>query len=308
MKPVVTLLTPFLALSAMSMAFADGIGEISQRCSEDSLDSSQAAARIEWFLRCEPDMLVAFYRDTVQLPLSVEDARAEATSEWLMIRGAQRPRPKYPTFLKPDFSNPAGYRAPFVANAACEGNHPPADYTIKGICTSSCYEPQTRVLFSDGYAAIKEAFDKQLPQIMTLSRSSTFSSLFLTPTKVDHYTEELKETFQTLVEIKTQSGGLLRVTQNHPLVNQNGEMKEAHDFAVGDALIKSDGSTDAIVSTTPYPFFGKVYNVTPRSEHLLKNIVVAEGFLSGSSWYQNDGSPNLNRVILRGTIPTSVLK
>jgi hypothetical protein len=40
----------------------------------------------------------------------------------------------------------------------------------------------------------------------------------------------------------------------------------------------------------------------------VSQIVVAQGYLSGSAYYQNDGVNYLNRQILRRNIPESLLR
>jgi hypothetical protein len=59
-----------------------------------------------------------------------------------------------------------------------------------------------------------------------------------------------------------------------------------------------------MVTTTE---FTKVYNLKPTTTDLTSNILVAQGYLSGSVRYQNEYIKYLNRVLLRHNIPSSVI-
>jgi intein/homing endonuclease len=95
------------------------------------------------------------------------------------------------------------------------------------------------------------------------------------------------------------SGGSLRVTAEHPLLTDDGIMRQAEDLKVGASLVRADGSPDAISSVEVSKIFGKVYNVRPTTVDYTSNIVVAGGYLNGSVRYQNEFLDMINALILR---------
>ncbi len=104
------------------------------------------------------------------------------------------------------------------------------------------------------------------------------------------------------------SGGTLKMTPNHPLIAADGSMKLAKDFKVGQSLVRLGGHPDEIVSMHDSIHFGKVYNVFVKSNDLHHNVVVTNGYLNGTAFYQNEGAGNLNRQILRGKLVRGIFE
>jgi hypothetical protein len=108
--------------------------------------------------------------------------------------------------------------------------------------------------------------------------------------------------FVKLGESTSAAGGLpceLRITPNHPLLSNDGNVRQASEFKVGDLLVRADGTSDQIVSIEKEKYFGKVYNLDPNSKSLLGKLILAEGYVNGSSYYQNQELSKLNRILLR---------
>ena len=133
-------------------------------------------------------------------------------------------------------------------------------------------------------------------------------ALLFQTTTVGSYSIDIAPAKQDLLLFQTASGNTLRVTLNHPIVDSTGTVRQAKEFTQGEELIRSDGSLDPIVAIEPQRFFGKVYNVAPVTRDEVTNIVVAQGFLNGSSRYQNESLKDLNRSILRRNIPVDILE
>ena len=73
-------------------------------------------------------------------------------------------------------------------------------------------------------------------------------------------------------------------------------------------MIQKNGDFDPIVYISEVePFFGKVYNVMPKEYDLKSNIVVVQGFLNGSSRFQNSYIDKLQRQILHDTFDDDLL-
>lgn len=275
-----------LLLLFLSVDTEASMVKLKMRCSEDSLDPSQATERVEWATKCHH--------------ISADDRNdALYTGEGKR----KRSQPMYPIFATADLASL--WRAPVDRNAPCTV---PPGQTIMGFCTSSCYTPDQELLFPEGFVSIKKARDQFLSEVVTLDKESSIQNLKLKSSNVAAYTEEIRNTWHNILVFKTSSGGSLKVTPNHPLVDSNGVVRTADSFKVGDSLIHFEQGLDAIVSIKPLRYFGKVYNINPATEDLSSNIVIAQGYLNGSAYYQNDGSSFLNQSILRKTIPGELLQ
>jgi hypothetical protein len=237
---------------------------------------------------------------------------------WWRDASKQKARPLYPTFgSTADITSPSNAQLYVNVNANpidCRVfsnstfTTPVSTFYVNGYCESSCYTPEQQVLFSDGYHSIVDAVGARREDLITLTPSSTLDEVKLQQNKTYSYTAEFRDSEHPIVEVRTQSGGLLRVTVEHPVLQGEGRMVQAQRLKVGDELVKTDGSLDAIVSVTKAKHFGKVYNLKPVTQDLVSNILVAQGFLVGSSTYQNDDVGYINRIILhRGAVSASAL-
>ena len=275
-----------LLLSFLPATGYGSLVRLNMRCGEDSLSPAQAEERVEWSTKCNH--------------ISADDRNdALFTGE----SNKKRPRPMYPLYATADLS--AMWKAPVDRNAPC---HMPAGHQVMAFCTSSCYTPEQELLFPDGFLAIKKARDLFLPEVLTLDAQSTLNNVRLKATSVASYTEEVRNTWHEILVFKTKRGGELKVTTNHPIVDGEGRVRTADSFKVGDSLVHYESGLDPIESISAIRYFGKVYNITPATEDLKSHIVVTQGYLNGSAYYQNDGANFLNRTILRRTLPEGLLQ
>jgi hypothetical protein len=223
-----------------------------------------------------------------------------------------RERYKYPTYAYPDVG--MGYpiwrpetQAPGFPATPSSCSKPT---TVKWLtnCDSGCYERSMTVLFQDGYRSIPDALgDKAVTHIMTVKDGSTMDNMEFEATKIHYFTRDLNVTEQTIVKITTVSGGTLKVTENHPLLVSDGTIREADQLAVGEKLVKASGEADAIEKIEKFTIKDRVYNVAPRTANPIENLVVAEGFLSGSQRYQDKTLQDLNRLVIRHNIPDHLI-
>jgi hypothetical protein len=282
--------------------------DINARCAGDSLAPDQARGRVQWSATNYPEEIAQFYAYITTGTKSYADtlgSRAAAVqfavADWLdMPNGSPRPRPKYIMWGIGDATATSVWPAP--VDPAASAAKPEAAH-VRALCTSSCYRPETRVAFANGYVPIAEALAQRASPIVTLAADATLEAPTFRVGRVDRYTMDATAAKQTLVALTTASGGHLEVTTNHPLVTGDGTMREAGTLAAGDALVRTDGTKDAITSAVQTPYEGRVYNVTPVGASALDQVVVAEGFLSGSAWYQNDGAGLLGRDLFRLSLP-----
>lgn len=168
-----------------------------------------------------------------------------------------------------------------------------------GLCWSGCYTPETEIQFADGPVGIKIALDNKRVDLVTLSPDSALDDVRMEDNFVYNYMVDIEDAQQTIYNFRMKSGGTLRVTDQHPLLTADGVMNQAKKLTVGNELVRSDGSPDRIESIKIEDYFGKVYNLKPVTHDYSSNILVAQGYLSGSARYQNEYLNMINSVILR---------
>lgn len=242
----------------------------------------------------------------------------ETDGYWTWTRPRKRPRPLYPTFgTTGDLADPANKQL-FPTRALgseCalyttkDGPAAPSARTfyVNGYCEASCYTPDQKVSFQGGDFTILDALRARREDLMTLAPDATLDHPKLMMGKTDAYTAETRDTAQKVLVFKTQSGGSIAVTEEHPMINGEGRMVQAKTFAVGDELVRAGGDMDPITEIESTMYFGKVYNLRPVSEALVSNVLVAQGFLVGSSRFQNDDVGFINRTIIYHSVPDSVV-
>lgn len=228
-------------------------------------------------------------------------------------------RPTYPTFgnnldistatqlFPPPTYNPADCTLYLDAAGTMPANTSVSGFYVNGYCTSSCYTPDQVVQFASGNEKIIDAMNSLRSGVTTVAPGSTLQSIRLATDDVFSYTRELRDSTHVIFEIRAASGGQLRVTDKHPVLEGSGRIVEAQSLKVGDKLIKPDGTRDRIVAVTKTHHFGKVYNLKPRSTNRVANLLIAQGYLVGSSRYQNEDVEYVNRIILGRGIPKDVV-
>lgn len=265
-------------------AFAGSAPIMKSRCSEDSLEPGQAVERTEWAARCGH---------------ITADERHYSLNEG----GQPRSRPLYPLYGTEDMGSL--WRAPITRGAPC---NVPGGMQVIAFCTASCYTGDQTVLFPEGFVEIETAKKEVLPDVMVLRDASTFDNLKFISYPVESYTEEVRPSWQDVLHFNMKSGGSLKVTTNHPIMDENGVVKTADKFKVGESLVHYLHGLDPIERIEKRGYFGKVYNLAPNTRLPLSNIVVAQGYLNGSSYFQNEGEAEQNRMLLRRQLPKNLIR
>ena len=314
------------------VSFADTAAP--HRCMVDRLSPEEALGRNRYVKTCFPSVIwdTATILNGMKKPNSFEDA-------WSLVQivlelNGNRPRPRPFHFTPIYLDNPKadaqiGWTAPKVAptsedlisaestKAYCSRpeNVPPVNSPFGPIgfrsgytCLSSCYAPEVRVYFSSGYLPMKTAFETRPKQITVVSESSTLDNLSYRNEDISLWTASIRSEPHVLRVLTMSSGKTLRITDNHPLVLSDGFVREAKDIKIGDSLVRSDGTPEQIIKVVNQDYFGKVYNVQPKGESAKGNIVIAEGYLSASNYYQNDGYELINERIFRSELPEEILR
>lgn len=366
-----------LVLAGVAMLPAQALADpiLLQRCNADSLDSAQAAKRIEWARKCgliknvgspsyafdteipasnggtlfdyletdyerNPDGEGAFSGDNYGFEVNATFANtlflSGATNQsidpagshtagyrrWARDASRQRPRPLYPTFGSSANLTDAGnaqlwpVNADLSATTDCNlyanqtntnASTQSASAFVNGYCEASCYTPDQEVLFARGYVSILDALNSRRDDLMTLTPDSTLDNVRMKKNRTYSYTVETRDSQHEIYVLKTRSGGELRVTSEHPVVDGAGRMVQAQTLKVGDDLVRADGTLDPIETIEKVSHVGKVYNLSPMSEDLVSNVLVAQGFLVGSSRFQNDDVSYMNRIILYKSAPAQII-
>jgi len=239
------------------------------------------------------------------------------------------PRPMYPTYGNDADINVSTqlFTPPMTCNASdvCTVNNPNdcnlytdtgglhvanttvSGFFVNGYCVSSCYLPDQQIAFEGGNEGILDAMNQLRTGVTTLTAKSTLNDIKTHTDEVASYTRDIREAKQVIFTITTRSGGQLKVTDKHPILEGDGRIVEARSIKAGNRLIKPDGTRDEVVSVTQADYFGKVYNIKPASTNRVANILIAQGFLVGSSRFQNEDADLINRIILGHGIPANVI-
>jgi hypothetical protein len=277
------------ALLFTNIAFSnDPVFETADRCNEDSLHPVEAIGRVLWAKKCS------------------KIGKHRANAALYNDDDSPKDKPSYPIWVTDDYKI-TWKEAPKTETSDCVDI--PAQFTKYIMCTSSCYTPDQRLAFVTeeetlekpfqiSWIPIVDAYMKQ-KRILALDPASTLENIMFSPVDVKGYTREYKDVTNKIVAFKLESGGKLKVTPNHPIVSGTGHIREASAFKVGDYFIKMDGSLDKVAEIEDTEHFGRVYNVDTKSSDLKKKIVLAEGYLNGTSYYQNDGFKYINRQLFR---------
>lgn len=285
----------FLSLSLISASsFAGGGRSALQpgRCGAlgDSLGSqAELDGRFAWAKKCYPSL----------------------EPYWITWQGMNglNGRPLYPTFgvfnAEGIPQNPKRFNAPTSGDAPCNA---PKEYDVVGVCEIGCYTGDQNVAFPQGNRPIGDADHEGFTSVVTLAQNASFENPITKSSPVVRFTKDIADGQQKIVVIRTESGGQLKVTENHPLLSGDGKMKDAASLKVGESLVRADGTKDAIASIQKVDYFGKTYNVDVASKNELEQVVIAEGYLAGAVAYQNEWVGKLNRVLLRHNLPANVVR
>jgi hypothetical protein len=183
----------------------------------------------------------------------------------------------------------------------------PAGVAIDGLCEAGCYSPEQEIRVGDSFLAVATAHESGQSTLTTLDPGATIDSVKLMDNSIARWTVDVAPAQQTIVTLRMKSGGRLRVTTEHPLVTSEGVMKQAQSLVVGESLVRDDGSLDPVLKIETTTELTKVYNLRPTTTDLTSNILVAQGYLSGSARYQSEYLKYLNRVLFRHNIPSTVI-
>jgi hypothetical protein len=289
--------------------------EVAGRCYGigDSLDSGMATPRMQWGLRCAESRMQSAFRSNDFREYAISSiVRGLIRSRDALNRQATSARRIYQTYATintlGEFVNPHNWQAPPIAQpAGAEDCYMPPQYDLVGFCVESCYVPGQQLQLPAGDVDVKQLHRDLHPAVVTLTAQSNLDDLNYQATPIDYYVREISDGWHNVVSIKTIGGKVLTVTTNHPVVRSNGQLSAAGDLNVGDELVNAYGQSEPIIELQQRNHYGRVYNLFLKSNDQKENIVIAQGLLNGSAYYQNEGVRFLNRLLLRTRIPHSAV-
>lgn len=292
-------------LIGSSLFAAGNAATLAARCAQDNLAPGPAKQRSLWAYKCAKNNggnWAGFSKNKFYSLVYEIDSETMVKSE--------RARPEYPIFTTANMSQV--WIAPVNQNAGCKIE---AGYSITGFCTSSCYTGDQQILFADGYLEIEKALSLGRTDVAVVTEDSEIGNVNLRLSHVETYTKSIKEdSINQIRKFSTESGEDLVVTTNHPLVDGEGKLVRAETLKVGDSLVDSYGNPVEITAIEDSEYRGPVFNIQPVVEQLeigqdsvKGQLVVAQGYLSGSSHLQNDGEVFMGSYLLRANIPEELL-
>jgi hypothetical protein len=104
---------------------------------------------------------------------------------------------------------------------------------------------------------------------------------------------------QPLVRIELTDGRVLRLTEKHPVLRENGEMITARELTRGDRLVNRDGGIAGIREIGREPYRGQVFNFETNGTTPESHVIVAEGILVGDLAWQNSLEQELGGIAVR---------
>lgn len=277
---------------------------VARRCSQDSLNNTEAKGRYDWMVKCQSQLpIIKEFLD------NFDNVTVKVSGKEVSVGG--KGRELYPTFMNYAYKPEKPWIAPKSAAAPCKM---PTTVYVATVCVSSCATPEQQILAQEQahgklkYVPFIEALTKNYGFVASLQSAQSMGSKAVVKTKVDQWVTELIDSEHDILVFKMKSGRELKLTPNHPVVTADGMMKASGEFKVGEALVQVGGVLDPIVSITPIKYFGKVYNVFVQSSAIHKNILVTNGYLNGSAYFQNEGAKEMNRALFRQKLTRGVFE
>jgi hypothetical protein len=176
----------------------------------------------------------------------------------------------------------------------------PMNYGKGGsICKCGCFSSFTNILMIEGNSFKYKKADnvKAGDKIAALAEDSYLHNPEVVKREVLLTTKGKERT--PLFVFKLENGVKLKVTKDHGMVLDTGEIVAAKDVKMADRFVTVDGTAVAI-ETIGREFTNKnVVNFEVNSKNLENHVVVAEGIFIGDLGWQNQYKSLLNAVQLR---------
>ena len=189
---------------------------------------------------------------------------------------------------------------PITATAMCSSG-----LAVLGSCKTGCYTPEQKVLFNGAYSGVQHAFESHKLTVTALTAGSTLRDMSFADQPIQTYVAG--PTTEDIFVLRDNRGDTVKVTAQHPMVLADGTVVKAHTLKKGDRLAKANGTTARLTEVKTVSFTGTVWNVEPASRDKTENILVGQGFLTGSVRFQNEWADEGFRLSRRDDLDVSKL-
>ena len=112
---------------------------------------------------------------------------------------------------------------------------------------------------------------------------------------------------QSLIRFTLAGGNSIRVTQEHPMIDQLGTVVPAAAVELGSMLLTMEGLRE-VIRIDHAVDAGKVWHIFPRSKAPRENVVLAEGVATGSLRFQSVWADEASRLLLRRELSDETLE
>lgn len=253
--------------------------------------------RMQWAMRCFPQYATWF---AIALNARMQNGN---------------PLPLYPTFGFVSLDGvPSAVRTPINPSDSCTAGLP-ANMVLLAFCVPGCYSPDQEVYTAATDGAIRGLFDAKattietaakanLANVVTLSPNASVEDPLLHSSKVDYFIKDSEGgKAQPYITFTLKSGKTLRVTPEHPMLDEQGDMMEAGTLAKGQKLFTVDGA-DEIVDILKQDLRMPAHNVAVQAMNMKQSLVVSQkGIVTGDHKYQSRLLQWMNRALFRRSIP-----
>ena len=160
------------------------------------------------------------------------------------------------------------------------GSSPICDYSTTGKeslqawCSCGCVHPNTAMAveiktdedFITQVLAVNVAYNRSKYQLITLGENAEIEKNFMDLDKKEIVFTTVGHEERAMIQLRMVDGRSLRLTENHPVVLSNGELKQAESLRPNDQLVDISGQHVSIKSLQSYPFNGQVVNFATTAD------------------------------------------
>lgn len=107
--------------------------------------------------------------------------------------------------------------------------------------------------------------------------------------------------------LEGENGRRLEVSPNHAIVAADGSVVPANTLREGDGILDQYWHVVPLLKIQTREYEGTVMNILPQSREKKENILIAEGFLTGSMRFQNQWARQSFRLMLRDNLDVTGL-
>ena len=175
----------------------------------------------------------------------------------------------------------------------------PKDYHVVAMCRSSCFTKTVAVLTPEGFRTAENFHSDETLGEVSITQDSKIGNVMTESRKVAAKVASLVEGKHEIFVIKTETGKVIKVTPNHPLVSGSGHFVIGKAVQEGSSLLNEFGEAEKVISVKKKDYFGKVYNVAldGRKGSYTDKIFVLGGLLLRDADIQNDDIAKVNRAL-----------